>query len=68
MHYVTYSYSFTLHPNEYTQGLCYYPLAVNLDRCVRSCNTLNELSNKIGAQDKTEDLDRSVFNIITGIN
>ena len=23
-----------LHPNQYTQGLCYYPFAVNLDRCV----------------------------------
>ena len=22
-----------LHPNELTQGLRYYPLAVNLDRC-----------------------------------
>ena len=29
-----------LHPNEYSQGLHYYPFAVNLDRCVGSCNTL----------------------------
>ena len=36
-----------LHPNEYTQGLCYYPFAINLDRCTRSYNTLNESSNKI---------------------
>ena len=36
-----------LHPNEFNQGLRYYPLLVNLDRCVRSCNTLNVLSNKV---------------------
>ena len=35
-----------LHPNEYTQGLRYGPFAINLDRWVRSCNTLNGLSNK----------------------
>ena len=35
-----------LHPGEYTQGLHYYPFVVNLDRCVGSCNTLNNLSNK----------------------
>ena len=36
-----------LHPIEYIQGLGYYPFAVNLDRCVGSCNTLNGLSNQI---------------------
>ena len=29
-----------LHPNEYSQEFYYYPFAVKLDRCVRSCNTL----------------------------
>ena len=43
-----------LHPNEYTQGLRYYPFVVNLDRC--------DVSNK------TEDLNLSVLNMITGIN
>ena len=33
--------------NEYTQGLRYYPFAVNLDRCTGSCNTLNDLCNRI---------------------
>ena len=28
-----------LHPNEYTQGLHYYPFAVNLARCAGSCST-----------------------------
>ena len=35
-----------LHPNEYGQGLRDYPFAVNLDRCMGHCNTLNDLSNK----------------------
>ena len=35
-----------LHSNEYSQGLRYYPFAVNLDWCVGSCNTLNDLSNR----------------------
>ena len=34
-----------LYSNEYTQGLCYYPFAVNLDRCVGSCNTLKFTHN-----------------------
>ena len=33
-----------LNPNEYTQWLHYYPFVVNLDRCVASCNILNDLS------------------------
>ena len=32
-----------LNPNENTQGLRYYPFAVNLDRFMGSCNTLNYL-------------------------
>ena len=43
-----------LHPNEYIQGLHYYPFAVNLDSYVRSCNTLNDLPNKICVPSKTE--------------
>ena len=57
-----------LHPNEYTQGLLYYPFAVNLDRCMGSCNTLNDLSNRICVPNKTEDLNLNVFNMIKGIN
>ena len=57
-----------LHPNEYTQWLHYYPFVVNLYRCVRSCNTLNDLSNKVCVLNKTEDLNLSVFNMITGTN
>ena len=57
-----------LHPNEYSQEFHYYPFAVKLDRCVGSCNTLNDLSNKVCVPNKTEDLNLSVFNMITGIN
>ena len=33
-----------------------------------SCNTLNDLFNKVCVPHKTEDLNLSVINIITGIN
>ena len=42
-----------LHPNEYNQELHYYPFTVKLDKCVGSCNILNDLSNKICVQNKT---------------
>ena len=58
----------SLHPHEYTQGLLYYPFAVNLDRCVGSCNTFNDLSNKVCVPNKTEDLNIYVLNMIAGIN
>ena len=57
-----------LHPNEYSQVFHYYPSAVKLDRCVGSCNTLNNLSNKVFVPNKTEDLNLSMFNMITRIN
>ena len=57
-----------LHPNEYSQEFHYYPFSFKLDRCVGSCNTLNDLSNKVCISNKTEDLNLSVFNMITGIN
>ena len=57
-----------LQPNEYTQGLRYYPFAVNLDRCTGNCNTLNDLSNRICVANKIEDLNLNVFNMIKGVN
>ena len=41
---------------------------VKLDRCVGSCNTINDLSNKVCILNKAEDLNLSVFNMVTGIN
>ena len=40
---------------------------LKLDRCVGSCNTLNDLSNRVCVLKKTEDLNLSVQKI-TGIN
>ena len=58
-----------LHPNEYSRDFHCYPFTfTKLDRCVGSCNTLNDLSNKVCAPNKTEDLNRNMLNIITGIN
>ena len=45
-----------LHTNEYSQEFYYYPFAAKLDRCVGSCNTLNDLSHKVCVPNKTEDL------------
>ena len=41
---------------------------VNLDRCVQSCNTLNDLSSKVCVPNKTEYLNLNVFNLIAGVN
>ena len=49
-------------------GLCYDLFMVNLFRCNGSCNTLYNLSNRICVPDKVEDVNVSVFNIITRIN
>ena len=57
-----------LHSNEYSQELYYYPFAVNLDRCVESCNSLNDFPNKVCVPNKTEYLNLNVLNMITGIN
>ena len=58
-----------LHPsNEYSQEFHCYPFTLKLDKYVWSCNTLNDLSNKVCFPNKTEDLNQSVFNIFTGIN
>ena len=57
-----------LHANEYSQEFHYYPFVVKLDRCVGSCNTINDLSNKVCILNKAEDLNLSVFNMVTGIN
>ena len=42
-----------LHPNEYRQEFHYDALAVKLDRCFGSCNTLHDLSNKVCIPNKT---------------
>ena len=57
-----------LYPNEHSQEFHFYPFAIKLGRCFGSCNTLNDLSNKVCVPNETEDLNLSVFNMIIGIN
>ena len=37
----------------------------NLNRCTGSCNTLSDTSRKMCAPNKTEDVNLSIFNMIT---
>ena len=57
-----------LHPNKYSQKFPYYQFAVKLNKCVGSCNTLNDLSNRACVPNKTEDLNIHTFNMSTGKN
>ena len=57
-----------LYLNEYNQELHYYSLALNLDKCVGSGNTLNDSSNRICHLNKTEDLNVHVFKMINHAN
>ena len=62
------TYLINLHTNEYNQEFHYYTFAIKVDKCVGSCNALNDLSNKVCVPSKTEDLNLSKFNMITRIN
>ena len=57
-----------LHPNEYRLEFHYYPFTIKLDKCVGSCNTVNDLPNKVCIPNQTEDLNLNVLHVITGIN
>ena len=57
-----------LHSNEYSQELHYYQFVIQLDKCNGSCNTLNDLSNKVRFPNKTEGLNLSMFNMVTVMN
>ena len=46
----------------------YYPFAINLNKYLGSRDTLFDLSKKVCVPNKTENLNLSVFNMITGIN
>ena len=56
-----------LHLNEYSQEVHYYLFPVKLYRFVGSFTTLNDLSNKVCVPNKTEDLNLSIFIMITRI-
>ena len=57
-----------LDSNEYSQELHCYASAVNLDRCARSLNTHDDLSNKVCIPNETTDLNLHVLNMITEID
>ena len=57
-----------LYSNTCNQVLHNWAFTVKLDRCVGSYNTLIHLANKICVPNKTEDLNLSIFKMITGIN
>ena len=65
---LTYYFIINLHLNEYNHELQYYPFVVKLDKFVGSCNTFNDLSNRVSVLNNTEDLNIHVSNIITGKN
>ena len=54
-----------LHPNDYSQEFHSNPFVVKLDRYVGDCNGL---SDKVFVPNKTEGLNLTMFNMITGIN
>ena len=58
----------SLHPNEWSLEFHSYLFVVKLERCVESCNTLNDLSFKVCVPNITEDLNLSMFKMITRIN
>ena len=66
--YMTQPTLINLQPNEYSQEFQYYPFVVKIDICVGSCITFHDLSNKVRVPNKAEDLNLSVFSVITGIN
>ena len=65
---MTQPFHINLHPNKYIQGLRYYQFAVNLDKCIGSCNTLSDLPNRVFVPNKTENLNLHIFNMITQTN
>ena len=50
-----------IHLNECSQELHYDPLAVNLGRFAGSCNTFDDLSNKVCVPNETVDLNLLVL-------
>ena len=56
-----------LNPDKHINGLRYYLILVNLDRCNGSCNTSynsHDTSSRICVPNKTEYVNLSVFNMI----
>ena len=60
--------SLGLHTNKLSQELHYHSFAVKLDRCVGSYDTVMDLSNKECVPNNIDNLNISLFSIITRIN
>ena len=65
--YITQPALINLNPNEYSQEFHYYSFSFKSERCVGSCSTQNDLSNKVCVPNRKDDLNLSVFNMITEI-
>ena len=48
--------------------MLYYPFMVDLDRCSKGCNILDDPSGKICVVNKTKDVNKNSFDMITTIN
>ena len=57
-----------LHPNEYRQAFGYDLFGVNLDGCMGSYTTFNDISNRLCVPKKGKNLNFSVFNWILGMH
>ena len=44
--------------------LKYYPFMITLDKCIWSCNSINDLSLKIYVPNKAKNVNVKVFNMI----
>ena len=62
------SFLIVLNSGEHNQGLHYYPFIINLGKCNRSSNTLDDPSARKCNLNKTEEVISSSFNMITRIN
>ena len=60
--------TFDWHPNECNQEFHYYPFTVELEKCLGSFNTLNDVSNKVCVPNKTRYLNLTVLFMNTGMN
>ena len=54
-----------LYTNEYIQESHFYLFGFTLDRFIGSCNTLNDLSNRVCVPNKSKDLSLRAFNVTT---
>ena len=57
---------YNVQPPYYSNTSYYSGLESKLDRHVGSCNILKDLSNKVCVRNKTEDLNKHVFDMIAG--